>query len=132
MAFSGISDRAMWYWTFPPDVTTRSQPENLIWKYIYFSWGESGQGDMGVPPWKDPDRWTRNSPVYRADLITRPVLLICGESERLHAEAMFTALLRQNKRARMLRFLDEPHYIRGRENYRVLWGELFAWLEENL
>ena len=125
---SGISDRACWYLTFPRNAAYDSQQAVLIWKHIYYFWGELSQGDMGVPPWEDPARWTRNSPVYRAGQVTAPLLLVSGNTDSLGSEAMFTALERQGKKVRFLHFADEPHYVSGYENFMRLWDEIFTWL----
>ncbi len=132
MAFSGISDRAAWYLQFPGHFWERRPSEILLWKHIYYNWGEPGQGNMGVPPWENPERWTRNSPVYRADLVDAPLLLVSGRPDATGSQAMFTALERQKKPARFLYFPDEQHFVTGRENQRKLWKEIYKWLEAKL
>src|SRR3546814_13803730 len=42
-------------------------------------WSEGGQGRMGVPPWRDPQRYIDNSPLFWAHQIETPLLLIHGD-----------------------------------------------------
>jgi dipeptidyl aminopeptidase/acylaminoacyl peptidase len=61
-------------------------------------WSEAGQGGIGAPPWRAPEAYIDNSPLFHADRIISPVLLIHGEFDFVginEAEAVFTALWRQ-------------------------------------
>ncbi len=129
IASCAVADRALWYSTFPPHVSRASQGEVLAWKYRYYHWAERGQGDMAAPPWGDPARYTRNSTLYRADRIRCPLLVITGEPDGLSAEALFTALYRLSRPIRVLRYFDEGHGIRGRENFLHQWNEIYRWLD---
>src|SRR3546814_19490260 len=42
-------------------------------------WSEGGQGRMGVPPWRDPQRSIANSPLFWAHPTETPLLLIHGD-----------------------------------------------------
>jgi len=76
-------------------------------------WAELGQGRMGAPPWRDPQRYVRNSPVLAADKITAPVMLIMGDLDGDPAQAltMFGALFRQDKDAMLLTYHGEGHVV---------------------
>ncbi len=69
-------------------------------------WTEQGQGQMGSHPWQEFLRYTRNSPYYLADNITTPLLLVHGKNDTTcevqEAEKMFTALMRLDKKAKLL------------------------------
>src|SRR3546814_2020164 len=63
-------------------------------------WSEGGQGRMGVPPWRDPQRYIDNSPLFWAHQIETPLLLIHGDLDFVNvneAEQLFAALHRQGK-----------------------------------
>ena len=65
-------------------------------------WTETLQGGMGGPPWADPARYIRNSPLMAAGRITTPLLLIDGDQDigqPTQSGLMFSALYRQNKDA---------------------------------
>lgn len=67
----------------------------------------------------------RQSPLFRADLITTPLLLLHGEDDKRcpieQSEQMFTALKRLNRNVVMIRFPGESHELtsRGRPDHRI-------------
>lgn len=92
---------------------------------------EWAQGGMGVPPWEDPQRYLRNSPVLFADKIATPLLIVAGDLDfyPTQSEAMYTALNRQGKRAEFVRYLGEGHVLGSPANVLDLWQRIFAWLD---
>jgi dienelactone hydrolase len=98
-------------------------------------WAESGQGGMGVPPWRALNRYVANSPVARADSIRTPVLIVQGDLDYVpieQGEEMYRALYRLNQRARFVRYWGEGHIIRSPANIRDMWQRIFEWLDEFL
>ncbi|MDQ0839260.1 alpha/beta hydrolase family protein [Sphingomonas faeni] len=96
-----------------------------------FGWFESGQGTLGATPWASPERYVKNSPLFRAGAMNAPLLLIHGEFDYVPvagAEQLFMALYRQNKTAVLLRYAAEGHVIRSPGNIRDEWKRIFAWL----
>jgi dipeptidyl aminopeptidase/acylaminoacyl peptidase len=97
---------------------------------------ESGQGRMGVPPWADPARYARNSPLLQADAITTPLLLAHGDQDGAvpltQSEAMFSALYRQNKDALLVTYWGEGHYISSPGNVRDLYARVREFLDAHL
>lgn len=94
-------------------------------------WVETGQGRMGAPPWAATDRYLRNSPALAADRITAPMLLIHGDRDFINpgqAEAVFSALYRQNKDAVLLTYRGEGHILASPANIADMYGFAFAWL----
>jgi dipeptidyl aminopeptidase/acylaminoacyl peptidase len=94
---------------------------------------EVGQGRLGAPPWRDAARYVRNSPIFYADRIETPLLIIQGDLDYVpiqQDEEMFTALYRQGKRARFVRYWGEGHILNSPANIRDMWGRIFAWFEE--
>ena len=95
-------------------------------------WAETSQGGMGGPPWSDPDRYVRNSPLFHADRIETPILIMQGDRDMGlgQAESMFTALWRQNKDVRFVTWWGEGHTVESAANLREMYRHIFAWLEE--
>lgn len=98
-------------------------------------WGEQGQGAVGGPPWARAEAYFRASPVYAANKIAAPVLLVHGELDFIplgQAESMFTALWRQNKDVELVTYWGEWHLIQSPGNIRDLFGRISRWFEETL
>jgi dipeptidyl aminopeptidase/acylaminoacyl peptidase len=98
-------------------------------------WLEGGQGRMGGPPNEDPDRYIRNSPIFRVDRVETPLLIIHGDMDFVpitQAEEFFTGLHRQGKEARFLRYWGEGHSIESAANIRNMWEEIFRCLDTHL
>jgi dipeptidyl aminopeptidase/acylaminoacyl peptidase len=98
-------------------------------------WSEGGQGRMGNPPWRDVGRYLRNSPIFYVDRIQTPVLMIQGDMDKVsitQGEEMFTALYRERKRARFVRYWGEGHVLLSPANITDSWHQMYAWLDEIL
>lgn len=97
-------------------------------------WLETGQARMGVQPWKDPDKYVRNSPILRADKISAPVLIITADfdGDPIGGRAMFNALYRQRKDALLLTYLAEGHQMAVSANLRDLYTRVFGFLADQL
>lgn len=96
-------------------------------------WAESGQGGFGAPPWKDLDRYRRNSPFYRAADMAGPVLLLHGDFDYVpvaQAERMLFALHRAGKDAQLVRYAGEGHVLAVPANIRDEWKRIGGFLAE--
>jgi dipeptidyl aminopeptidase/acylaminoacyl peptidase len=96
---------------------------------------EKGVMGLGGPPWKEPDRYRENSAIHRAHKVETPLLLIHGELDFIpiqQSEEFFTALFRQDKRVRFLRYAGEGHTISDRANVLDLWQQIEKWLAETM
>lgn len=94
---------------------------------------ERGFMALGAPPWRELDRYVRNSPLFEVERVRTPLLLVHGDMDFIpiqQAEEYFTALYRQDKRVRFVRYHGEGHGPTGRANVVHLWGEIGRWLEE--
>lgn len=92
---------------------------------------ENGQFAMGAPPWTDPDRYVRNSPLFQSAKIETPLLLIHGDADYIaigQAEEMFSALYRQGKNATLLRYWGEGHFFTRPRTIEDLDKRVPAWL----
>jgi dipeptidyl aminopeptidase/acylaminoacyl peptidase len=88
---------------------------------------------LGGPPWKDMGRYLRNSPIFYADRVQTPLMIIHGDLDGVpieQAEEFFMALYRQGKRAEFVRYWGEGHVILSPPNIQDMWNRIFAWFEE--
>jgi dipeptidyl aminopeptidase/acylaminoacyl peptidase len=92
---------------------------------------------MGVPD--DPSRaelYRRGSPLYRAERIEAPLLLLHGRKDRrvvpLMTEKMVEALEIEGKYHEVHWYPDEGHGWERRENRRDAYGRILAWLKRHL
>jgi dipeptidyl aminopeptidase/acylaminoacyl peptidase len=95
---------------------------------------EGGQDALGAPPWKDAQRYIRNSPIFYADRVETPLLIIQGDMDYVHmqqGEEFFSAMNRQGKRARFIRYWTSGHVVGGANNLDQ-WKQIFAWFDEFL
>jgi dipeptidyl aminopeptidase/acylaminoacyl peptidase len=96
---------------------------------------EAQQLRMGSPPWNDLERYLRNSPFIHADNVTTPVLMIHGELDSLplsQAEEFFVALNRLGKRAKLVRYLAEGHFVESPGNVLDMWEHILNWFDHFL
>src|SRR5207244_3183747 len=95
---------------------------------------EVGQSALGGPPWKIAERYVRNSPLFYADRVETPILIIHGDMDIVpieQAEEFFMAMNRQGKRARFVRYWTSGHTVTG-PNLRDQWKQIYAWFDEFL
>lgn len=100
-------------------------------------WVETGQGGLGVPPWRDPERYLRESPLLHVESIDTPLMLIHGDLDSTvpfsQSEEMFTALYRLKKDAVFVRYWGEGHGVTlSPENIRDYYRRVFAWYDEHI
>ena len=101
----------------------------------YLGYNETGQGGLKGPPWRDPERYRRNSPLMQADKITTPLMLIYGEQDFVplaQGQAMFNALYRQDKDATLLTLFGEGHLPASPANIRAIYEVVLPWLADRL
>lgn len=131
IASNGLYDLISGWGAFAP-LGQRILPENGLTIRSRAGWVETGQGGMGAPPWRDPDRYVRNSPLFKADRVTAPVLLISSDLDYLapgQAEEMFSALYRLNKDSVLLTYYGEGHIFASAANIRDLMQTSLEWLQ---
>lgn len=135
IAMAGLTDLVGLYGQFDP--TARGYPGLEHQKSVNWALLDQGQIGLRAAPWEDLWHYLRNSPLYYADRVETPLLLIHGEQDirgpMSQAEEFFYALYRQGKRARLLRYWGEDHGLRqSLANVRNIMDEIFAWLEMNM
>jgi dipeptidyl aminopeptidase/acylaminoacyl peptidase len=132
VSLAGLSDLASLYGVFD----ARFRYDQFAHERLFsMSLAESGQVRMGSPPWKDSARYIRNSPLFYADQIDTPLMIVQGDLDMVamqQGEQVFTALYRQNKRAAFVRYWGEGHVIEGAANIRDLWERIYGWFDQFL
>jgi hypothetical protein len=99
------------------------------------SWTEDSQGAMGAPPWRDPNRYVRNSLIFQADRIHTPLLIVEGDQDHIpmtQGEEIFSSLYRQDRDAVLATYWGESHTIYSPGNVRDAYRRGLAWLTTNL
>jgi dienelactone hydrolase len=90
---------------------------------------------MGGTPWKFPQRYVQNSPLWRSDTVSAPVLLIHSDMDGFDVTdytAFFTSLYIQKKDARLLIYRGEGHAPSSPANLRHMWKSIFSWFDRYL
>ncbi len=87
------------------------------------SFVEADQMRMGASLWKNLGAYLKNSPIFQADKVTTPILIIANKKDENVSFAQglewFLALRRLGKKAWMLQYDEESHGIGGNgKNYK--------------
>jgi dipeptidyl aminopeptidase/acylaminoacyl peptidase len=88
---------------------------------------------LGGPPWHDPDRYARNSPLFHVETIRAPLLIMQGDQDYVpmaQGEEMFTALRKLDRRVRFVRYWGEGHVLSSPANIAHMWEQIVMWLAE--
>ncbi|CAN7479528.1 S9 family peptidase [Caulobacter sp. LjRoot300] len=130
---AGSSDYVSTWASTEPYVLTATEDGGPTPNYLGYN--ETGQGGMKGPPWRETERYLRNSPLLQADRITTPMMLIYGEQDFVplsQGQAMFNALYRQDKDATLVTMFGEGHLPASPANIRAIYGEVLPWLADRL
>ena len=129
-------------------LTTRSQMYTAAISHAGISsltgyWGEgfwgysySGVASQGSFPWNNPDLYVRQSPVFSADKVTTPLLLLHGDGDTNvppgQSHNMYTALKLLGKEVELITVAGQDHWILEHDK-RLLWGAtILAWFDKHL
>jgi dipeptidyl aminopeptidase/acylaminoacyl peptidase len=98
---------------------------------------ESKQSDtwLGAPPWQDPMRYIRNSPLFFADKIDTPLLVMQSDFDAFpldQSAEIFSALYRLRKEAVYVTYWGEGHGNLSPANIRDMWSRIFQWYDQHL
>jgi dipeptidyl aminopeptidase/acylaminoacyl peptidase len=133
VSIAGVSDfLGKWAAMLPP---WRAAPEEAPHNNWSTGTVEANQEAMEAPPWVDPARYLRNSPLLLANRIETPLLLFHGDQDVVplaQSEAMYAALYRQGKDAILVTDWGENHMMMNPGNVRDLFARAFAFLDEHL
>jgi dipeptidyl aminopeptidase/acylaminoacyl peptidase len=130
VAMQGISDLISMYGSFGERYT-----ENPHERLSMAGLAEQGLVRMGAAPWQDLWRYLRNTPLFFADRVQTPLMAIHGDQDVVvmaQSEEFFTALQRQGKRAKLIRYWGEAHGIEAPPNVKHMWAAVFSWFDTYL
>lgn len=76
---------------------------------------ERSQGRMATTPWEDPESYVNNSPIFLADQVTTPLLMLNNKADHQvpfqQGLELFTALRRLGKKVWMLQYDKGDHSV---------------------
>lgn len=110
---------------------------------------ETGQSRIGGTLWEYPERYIENSPLFFADRVNTPIMLLHGDEDTAvpwyQSIEYFMALRRLDKPVWFLQYLEEPHGLRdeaARKDFTIRRDQFFAhylkgepmpkWMKEGL
>ncbi|AKS43118.1 prolyl oligopeptidase family serine peptidase [Wenzhouxiangella marina] len=106
------------------------------WGEGWWGYGYSGIASRDSFPWNNPELYVEQSPIYSADRITTPLLLLTGDSDTNvppgESDTMFTALKLLGRDVELIEFPGEDHWILDREKRYVWWDTIIAWFDKHL
>ncbi len=93
---------------------------------------EHQQSRIGQTPWEAPFKYFDNSPLFKADRITTPVLILHNDKDGAvpwyQGIEMYTALRRLGKKAWLLNYNEEPHWpvkLQNRIDFQIRMSQFF-------
>ncbi|MBB1439450.1 S9 family peptidase [Shewanella sp. SG41-4] len=106
------------------------------WGHGWWGYGYSGVASRGSFPWNNPELYVEQSPLYHADKITTPLLLIHGNADTNvpvgESHYMYTALKLLGKEVELVEFNDQDHHINSRQARFDWWNTTMAWFDLKL
>ena len=133
IAVAGFSDIFESYWRLPPPYKYTNHAMNADFGFHRAERSRHGVFNMGATPWTNPGIYIENSPVFHADRLGAPLLLMHGEFDAVsiaHSEKMYMAGRRLGKDVTFIRYWGVGHIWRSPENIRNFWAEVFNFLDE--
>ncbi|MBQ4834428.1 S9 family peptidase [Pseudoalteromonas sp. MMG010] len=101
------------------------------WGYLY-----SGEASKNSFPWNNASLYSQNSPVFHADKVTTPMLLIHGDSDTNvpvgESLTMYTALKLLNKDVELIEYKGANHQIFARDKRFNWWNTMLAYFDKKL
>jgi dipeptidyl aminopeptidase/acylaminoacyl peptidase len=101
------------------------------WGYLYMATAAHGSY-----PWNRPDVFVERSPLFKADRVQAPLLLIHGTADPNvppgESDQMFAALRVLGKEVEYVRIADEAHWILSYPKRVLWWRTILAWFDRTL
>lgn len=104
------------------------------WGDGWWGWSYSGTASRGSFPWNNRELYVEHSPIYSADQVRTPLLLLHGDGDTNvppgGSRNMFTALKLLGQPVELIEFPGEDHWILDREKRYVWWDTMLAWYDK--
>ncbi|TMO79900.1 S9 family peptidase [Pseudoalteromonas sp. S3776] len=101
------------------------------WGYLY-----SGEASKNSFPWNNAKLYSDHSPVFHADKVTTPLLLLHGDSDTNvpigESLTMYTALKLLNKDVDLIEYKGADHQIFARDKRFDWWNTMLAYFDKHL
>ncbi|MCG9768578.1 prolyl oligopeptidase family serine peptidase [Pseudoalteromonas piscicida] len=101
------------------------------WGYLY-----SGEASKGSYPWNNPTLYSQHSPVFNADKVTTPLLLIHGDADTNvppgESHNMYTALKILGQDVELVEYKGADHQIFARDKRFHWWNTMLAYFDKHL
>ncbi|GEK55768.1 peptidase S9 [Pseudoalteromonas espejiana] len=101
------------------------------WGYLY-----SGEASKNSFPWNNAKLYSDHSPVFHADKVTTPLLLLHGDSDTNvpvgESLTMYTALKLLNKDVELIEYKGANHQIFARDKRFDWWNTMLAYFDKQL
>lgn len=101
------------------------------WGYLY-----SAVAGADSYPWNRPDLYVEQSPLFRADQIETPLLLLHGTDDPNvppgESDQMYVALSVLGKDVEYVRIAGEAHWILTYPKRKLWWQTIIAWFDKHL
>lgn len=109
------------------------------WGFGYWGYSYSEVSMAGSYPWSEQDLYVKQSPLYRADRINTPLLLIHGDSDTNvpfnESVQLFTALKLLGKETALVAVTGQNHHIMDYQKriewQNTIWAWFAKWLQDD-
>jgi len=101
------------------------------WGYLY-----SGTASRGSFPWNNRELYVEQSPIFSADKVNTPLLLLHGDADTnvppTESHQMYTALKLLDKDVELIEVAGENHWIIDNGKRMVWWDTILAYYDKHL
>lgn len=106
------------------------------WGEGYWGYSYNAVAAAGSYPWNSPEVYIDQSPLFSADRITTPLLLLHGGADTNvppgESEQMYTALKLLGREVEYLRFAGQNHFILDYDKRRIWNDAIISWFDRFL
>jgi acylaminoacyl-peptidase len=106
------------------------------WGHGWWGYGYSGIATKGSWPWNRTSLYVEQSPVFAADKVTTPLLLVHGDADTNvpvgESHQMYTALMLLGKNVELIEFQGDDHHVNSRERRFRWWQTKLAYFDMKL
>mgnify|MGYP005813418405 CR=1 FL=1 len=106
------------------------------WGYGWWGYTYSGVASKGSFPWNKSGFYTEQSPIFSADKVNTPLLLLHGDSDTnvpvSESHQMYTALKLLGKEVELVEFQGDDHHINARTHRLRWWETMLSYFDKEL